>query len=670
MNNNHTPFYTLLLFLIASFISVHTWAACEPPEYPVGTFPYPNDFYTTPDDSSPTGLRLNLCDALVSEQAINGYGGDWFIPKFDPQFEHFRPSSLGAYASGFSVANAVLFPIRGVTPPQAERLYFSPGSSVFAYDITAGEKVPIEVYLDHFYNKKRRSNDKFVQRYMRVEARSKWKPGHQYAVFYTQQINKDVEVPTFFGPDRGAIDISAQYSDAINGRNSRLADLYFPALLRLWQEGFDPNQILDFTVFTVRDHAEVHAPVSNALSYLNNWNIQDPVVFRDDQSWLANPANFPHFSRVAEAEITMPNFIGENGEFLMLLGGDPRNNQNWNQENVKIKLWVPISQESNGHQKKYSTMIYLHGIGENRDSAYLQKLAQYNALQGVATLSFDLIGFGDRSEYKSLPVDTLGFQTLANLGYLNRALQVTENSGFLPHIDTDNLYLTTTSLGTAYAGAYAAIGPNIQGAFMQVGGGKLSHVWHFQAHWNNFPTILQTNEFQNPYLAIRSNEILQLSYDFIDVINYSDYFLQSSNAHIAASSPRPLGMLNAGFWQDTKVPTHSSRALAEAAYLVQYNSSPNGEHPYAAKQENIIALQENYAPAGYAYTEVNAVGCNWFGYNCGNELIGHGIYSHNFETYDSGHATRRQWLRDVGACEGGRYLCDTNWDEEAGYIVP
>ncbi len=56
--------------------------ACDPVEYPLGDFPYPSDFYVVNDEGSPTGKRLNLCNALASDDAINGVeAGDlWWWP--------------------------------------------------------------------------------------------------------------------------------------------------------------------------------------------------------------------------------------------------------------------------------------------------------------------------------------------------------------------------------------------------------------------------------------------------------------------------------------------------------------------------------------------------------------------------------------------------------------
>ncbi|MFL0800523.1 MAG: hypothetical protein K6L80_08750 [Agarilytica sp.] len=672
-------FITLSLYALDAF-------SCEPVEYPVGDFPYPSNVYSVYDEASPTGLRLNLCNTLASDDAINGveagalwwwpvqFEGDLFQQAIVPLKHHLTPEAISNNVSGFSPANAVIFSVRGLSEHHYSRLPQTAQSSVFAYDLTSGHQVPVTVSLDYFYEKSRPSATHMDRQIIRVEPRSKWESEHEYVVFFTEKINEDVKVLQFWPFwDVGNIVRSAQYQDAVSDRNETLSSLYGKADVFLNDAGFDTDDILDMTVFTVRNQAEIVSPMAQAIQAVSELSNLPRLEFSDDAQWLANPEQYPNMSRVAGARIALPNYLTVTGDIRL-----PKDVVEANEipfwEDVEVKLWLPDITASYG--TSVATVIYVHGVGGSRESAYLTKTAQYNAQQGIATLAFDLPGQGDRSDLVG-SVDTFAMQTVLNLAGLIRSLELSvsnmhETQSPLynsPVIDIERLSLVTTSLGTAYAGVYGAIGPGIKGAYFQVGGGKAAHVWNYQANTLNFDSILHTNEFSDPYRAVRMNEIQQLRFDYMDVINYAEYFSQPLLGAGLSVEARPLGMLNAAGGQDQMVPTHASRALAEVARLSQYNASLSGVHPRAAKQAHITALENNTYRHGYVYTEVDATGCNIFGLNCDGNIVGHGIHSHNFYPHDNGHAARRQWLRDMELCQVGVALCDADWDSEANYIV-
>ncbi len=675
-------------FLSAVMLNLYTpdTVACEPVEYSVGDFPYPSDFYTVYDEASPTGIRLNVCNTLASDDAINGveagafwwwpvqFEGELFLRRIAPLAHHLTPEAVSKNASGFSPANAVIFSVRGLSQQHYSRLPLTAQSSVFAYDLTGGYQVPVSVSIDYFYEKSRPSATHMDRQIMRVEPKSKWKAGHEYAVFFTKKINDDVKFLQFWPFwDVGNIARSAQYEDAISNRNERLSSLYGEAQEALVDAGFNVDSILDMTVFTIRDQVEIVSPMAQAIQAVSKMEELSSLEFSDDTQWLAAPEKYPNMSRIVGASMALPNYLTLLGDIRL-----PKNNNDahafpyW--EEVALKLWLPKNATS--YSMPVATVIYVHGVGGSRESAYLTKTAQYNAKQGIATLAFDLPGQGDRSDLVG-SVDTFAMQTVLNLAGVYRWLELNSANNSENHggrnpfhfIDINRLSLVTTSLGTAYAGVYGAIGPGIKGAFFQVGAGKASHVWYYQAHTLNFESILHTNEFSDPYRAVRMNEIQQLRFDYMDVINYAEYFSQPLSGTALSVDARPLGMLNAAEGQDRMVPTHASRALAEAAELTQYNASAFGVHPRASKQEHIAALENNTYTRGHVYTEVDAIGCNIFGLNCDGNVVGHGIHSHNSYPNDNGHAARRQWLRDMGFCQIGLALCDSDWDSEANYIV-
>ncbi len=564
--------------------------------------------------------------------------------------------------------------MRGLSQSHYSRLPLTAQSSVFAYDLTTGHQVPVSVNIDYFYEKSSPSTTHMDRQILRVEPRSKWEAGHEYVVFFTEKINQDVKVLQFWPFwDVGNITRSAQYQDAILNRNERLASLYSEAHESLIDAGFNTDHILDMTVFTIRDQAEIVSPMAQAIHAVSHMDDLSPIKFFDDAQWLANPEQYPNMSRIVGARVALPNYITPSGDIRL-----PKDHVDADKmsylEDVELKLWLP--EITTSHGMPVAAVIYVHGVGGSRESAYLTKTAQYNAKQGIATLAFDLPGQGDRSDLVG-SVDTFAMQTVLNLAALYRTLELSiantrEDNGervVLQFIDLERLSLVTTSLGTAYAGVYAAIGPGIKGAFFQVGAGKAAHVWNYQAHTLNFDSILHTNEFSDPYRAVRMNEIQQLRFDYMDVINFAEYFSRPLLATNLSVDARPLGMLNAADGQDRMVPTHASRALAEAAELTQYNASISGVHPRASKQTHITALENNAYKRGYVYTEVEAIGCNIFGLNCNRNVVGHGIHSHNIYPNDNGHAARRQWLRDMGFCQVGLALCDSDWDSEENYIV-
>lgn len=185
---------------------------CNPVSIETCGLPYPSNFFTKPDSSSPTGLRLSLSDQILSReyQAVidSGKGFSYGLLQKD---------------SGFSVAAPVVFEVPDI-PDIASLQSFN---AVIAVDLDTGLPIPVRAKVVKWASNPLLGHRK--RNVIEVFPLVRWEPKHTYFVALTKSFKKQ---------DGGDFQTPAQLAQALNGSGAA-ANVYEQANQWLSSQGYD-----------------------------------------------------------------------------------------------------------------------------------------------------------------------------------------------------------------------------------------------------------------------------------------------------------------------------------------------------------------------------------------------------------------------------------------------
>ncbi|MDX1696323.1 MAG: hypothetical protein R3208_21335 [Ketobacteraceae bacterium] len=544
----------VLLMLFAAGASAQAFYELETPCNPVSVatcaLPYPSDVYAYEAPDSPTGMRLKFPDGAIRPELL-----DEVPPTLTPQ---------GVFdgSSGYSAASSVLFELD--LEPDTATLPPDGGDAVIAIDLATGELVPVRVQINEYARSRRVSSPSQV---IEIYPRSRWRFGGRYAVFLTNNLKPW---------EGGDYEPGPGFMEAISDNDSPLSRFYEPVIRVFEGLGYDRNQLISATFFTVRDELEATQPLMDLAESV--YEKEHPV-----RNLKIHYKLFGHIGAFVSGELLVHNFRDEYGGMIYDTAAA---RENW----VSFRLTLPRVAK----QGPVPVAIYGHGLSVFKETDFL--VSVNNARMGIATVSIDHPNHGSRIRpdggYALARLDTpyvplqVGMMVQSSVDFMSLLKAVKTSIGELdilpkrfwaplwtrrlnngdgiPDLDTSRIFYQGTSLGGVLGSAFVSIAPDLKGAFFQVTGVGVTNILAGSALWDGFFSNLEP-DIATGAEAMLLKAAMQHELDYGDAINFVHYLRNPRGMAIA----KPV-VISAGDG-DQIVPNFSTIAFAEIAGLPQVN---------------------------------------------------------------------------------------------------
>lgn len=512
-------------------------AKCNPLSTKTCLAPFPSNYWSVEDPSSPTGVRANVTDDVLRAPILDR------LPKDDG----ISPSGVFGGASGFSAGVGAVFEF--IQKPGA--IPSDGGEGVVAYDLDTGERVKVHAILSP-----QAQNTALVSRAtntLQVFPQSRWAYGHRILVAVTDQF------PIADPVEPGFTDLAAQ-----EPANQRAADYVQEVRDGLGQVGLDESSVRNATVFSVRGREEFLEPVERlaADSTARTHGVRNLKV-----SWdLINP----DVAGLVTGQIRVDNYRTREGTGPVDWSGNTRKDE-W----IPFRLTLPENAANGGAP----VVLYMHGIGAFKEMDVV--VTQMNAQRGLATLSVDWPNHGARSDANGgnllslLAPQHLGTlsgmfnQATLDLFGVYKALQTANIDVMKPvsvltpfgqgrdgknDIDGTKISMQGTSLGGVLGLNFAALSPSLKGIIFHVTGAGIGHAVSQTVLWNVFGSIFPKAATGTESTVLQAS--LQQVLDPSDGINTAEFI---RNPRPGQTAKPFLVVVGDG---DNVVPSPTSVALA------------------------------------------------------------------------------------------------------------
>ncbi|MCA9659815.1 MAG: hypothetical protein KC486_15840 [Myxococcales bacterium] len=438
---------------------------CNPLDPSLCALPYPSNFYTTPDDSAASGLRLDL---VVGTLESNKDGTE-----FDP--------TLLNEKDGFSILAPLLFQFEsvsldGVIGHENLDAYADAAAKTVILDAETGERIPHFVELDMTA-----PND--AERLMLIYPVTPLRHGARYVVGVRGLVKGDGQ-PVAVSPGFAALRDCAPTDDPdVLYQRGHYEEAVFPLLAA---DGFargDLQLAWDFTT------------VSRESSLGQMEAIRDQVIdtVGDEgpkysiQSVEDGDCNDPNqtIGRTIIVDMVAPLYTVEDGPDTLLSRGDDGLPYQTGDTTVEVMVRIPCSLIND--PKPGLILQYGHGLfgsyGEAK-GGYLSKMADDNGWVIIASdwtgmagddvgAVINMLAF-EMSRFSILPERTMqGFaQKMAALRMVrgNFASDPAVTFGGVSVIDPDHFAYYGNSQGGILGGGYLAASPDLTRGVLGVGG--------------------------------------------------------------------------------------------------------------------------------------------------------------------------------------------------------
>jgi hypothetical protein len=509
---------------------------CNPLALKTCLAPFPSNYWAVADASSPTGLRGEVDDSLLRPELLRQL----------PLEDGISPSGIFNGAAGFSAGAGAVFEFTERQP----RLPADGGDHVIAYDIDAGERIPLDAFLSgHARNPlvvgAKQSN------VLQVFARGRWPFRHRVLVAVTTRMGAGD--PTFpelaakAAPGTKAAAYVGDVHDAIE------------------QAGLDPAEVRTATLFTVRDREEATGPTERLLAD----TAARPHPTRNVRVRWGLPLGYT--AGVVTGEVRLDNYRTRGGRGPVDFSGATRADQ-W----VPFRLTLPRTAGT----RPAPLVMYAHGVTSDKESADLI-VAQTNAKLGLATIGIDWPNHGERARADGghilellSPRDLGTMSGLFNQGTMDQMglykaigemqLDVMRRPRFLnplgrggdgrPDLRTSSISMEGTSLGGVLGGNFAALAPKLDFVSFHVHGHSLARVISRTVLWNVFGAALPAGRTGTEDVVLQAALAQEL--DPSDGINTVDFMRNPR----PGQTKKPLQMLVGD--GDAIVPNEASTSVA------------------------------------------------------------------------------------------------------------
>ncbi|MDF1763675.1 MAG: hypothetical protein P1U57_09715 [Oleibacter sp.] len=529
--------HTLIACAAIISFSASAYDICNPTSIATCTIPFPSNYWSIQDSSSPTGTSLKISDNAIRPAIHNQL----------PFQDGFTLSGLFDGDSGFSAGTPVVFEFNSA--PDAASLPTDGGSAVIAIDMTTGEQIDIRTLISDYALSDKVSATANV---MEVFPRARWEYGHDILVAVTNDL-------TLAEPELG---ITSKLLTTDSKAFAYTSDL----IAKLNANGIDPLSVRNATTFTVRDREEVVGPMFNVVKEV--WNKEHPIR---NLNMNYNSMN-PDIAGLVTGEVMVYSYRTNNGTGMVDFDAEPMTQ--W----IKFRLTIPAASRNGGAP----VALYAHGLGASKETDFT--VSSMNAEIGIATYSINFPNHGERivsdGGYILLGLSPMTLPRTVGLLVHNaidfasahRALQTTlANIDFvgkkswrnwygnkpdgIADIDGTRVMMEGSSLGGVLGSVYGVISPDLKGSVYHVTGTGVINILSGSVLWQSFFSSLVPSA-ANGAEAVMLRGAIQQFLDHGDSINYIDYFINPPQGHAA----RPL-MLTMGI-DDSIVTNDSTNAAA------------------------------------------------------------------------------------------------------------
>lgn len=402
---------------------------CDPIDPAACLLPYPNDWFTKKDRSTPTGLRLDL---PAGGTPANGSGQHISVTELN-RLDGFSPGSmLVTYVPGLDAAAFSESGFPTVVKPSETLRTASP---VVVIDWATGKRVPVIAELDS------QPGDDSV-RDLLIRPLINFKEGHRYLVVLRGMVDGSGE-PIAPSPAFGRI---RSNRPAGASERARAADLT-PYFKRAARFGFERNSIQLGWDFTIASRNALTGRLlsmrNRAFAALGDKTMADgKIQGRQPKYRITEVTDFTsgqnaNLIRRVRGEIDVPCFLnspecGPGGTFIIGHNGLPKSTRVVS--HVPFVCNIPRTLVTDTGVQAGQMTIYGHGLLGNRNAivnngAYALAANDYGRVfcamdwQGMASDDLPTVGFTvlpNLSNFPMLP-DRLQ-QGIVNMLYLGRAL--------------------------------------------------------------------------------------------------------------------------------------------------------------------------------------------------------------------------------------------------------
>lgn len=487
-----------------------TTPSCDPTDPALCLLPFPNDHFAKNDESTPTGLRLNLAD---DQMPANEDGA------------RINAADYNA-ADGFSPGQPILTQVPGLDNPAAlTRTDAAPVNQIGRYaeadapvvllDTETGERVPLWVELDS-------QADSPGRTMLQIHPAVPLDPERRYVVALRNLKRADgsrIEARSPFREVRDSSNIwkvPAGMGDWQNLRLQRMieelenAGIARKDLYLTWEFTVASDRSTTGRLLSIRDRA---------FETLGDTNMADRVVsgqapaFTIDSTERFTPAQDSRIARTVRGRVTVPCFLapdcGVGGRYTLDGSGLPTRNGNWQAPFVCI---IPRSAES----APARASVYGHGlfhVKEEVEGLNHRRLSHDHNIVQCATAQIGMSSDDVLNTLTGILPDLSHFPQLADRiqqGILNElflgrlmvhpqglvsdpAFRVEEQVGGDPVITTGpatRLGYSGYSLGGILGGTFTAVAPDADRGVLGVPGLRFSLLLPRSTQYDPFGALL------------------------------------------------------------------------------------------------------------------------------------------------------------------------------------
>jgi hypothetical protein len=466
-------------------IDVSNAANCDfiaEPGNPVCMLPFPNDYYTVADSSSPTGRRVHFTNEGMPANAFN---------------VHISAEPYNA-SDGFSPGSVIVLKVPGIdtaadvsatgaVPINHIGRYRKGNAPVVVIDAATRKRWPIWVEIDSTASDPSKAA-------LEIHPAVNFAPGHRYIVALRHLRNaagEPIEAPAAFRYYRDKVP-SGQ--PEINARRGHFEEIF----KRLQMSGIHRSDLYlawDFTVASDQNNAGRELAMRDAaFAQLGDTNLADGVPQGSSPSFevtsVQNEPNPGEIARRVKGTFQVPCYLfpncGPGGTMHLDAGGAPIQNGTWT---ANFDCIIPDS-VTTGPAGTGRPSLYGHGLFGSASEVASGPQRSLSQAHGIVQCATDEIGMSasdvpvaaaalqNLSLFPAIP-DRLQQGLLDEL-YLGRAMispsgfttdpafhqDGTTGSGSV--LDTSNLYYNGNSQGGIMGGALTAVSPDFTRASLGV----------------------------------------------------------------------------------------------------------------------------------------------------------------------------------------------------------
>lgn len=443
--------------------------------------PFPDDYYTVADPTSPTGRRVNFKTAGMPANTSG---------------VHIEAAPYNA-ADGFSPGSTILVKIPGITtvadvkankavPINHLGAYKSPTAPIVVIDASTGQRWPIWVEIDSAASPEKAD--------LEIHPSVNFASGHRYIVALRSLKNakkQSLEAPAGFRYYRDEL---PSEEEAVNVRRPHFNELF----AKLETAGITRSSLYlawDFTVASdANNSSRMLSMRNNAFAQLGDTNLADGIPQGVSPAFevtsVENNPNPGQIARRVKGNFTVPCFLfpncGPGGRMHLDGEGNPIQNGTWT---ANFDCIIPLS-ATTGAAETARPALYGHGLlgdaSEVASSPQRSLSQEYDIMQcatdeiGMAESDLGTVeeALGNMSIFPAIP-DRLQQGLLDEL-YLGRAL--ISSTGFTTApafhqdgtlatgsvINTAHLFYNGNSQGGIMGGALTAVSPDFTRASLGV----------------------------------------------------------------------------------------------------------------------------------------------------------------------------------------------------------